>query len=86
MADGGSPVVIDVSAAGVVDGTTVVTGPPENARSSGSWSGKACRASQPRPSSTSSTVDRAPATGAGIHSTGRTPSRAGTTPVTLGPE
>ena len=25
--DGGSPVVIDVSAAGVVDGTTVVIGP-----------------------------------------------------------
>ena len=61
--DGGSPVVIEVSAAGVVDGTTVVIGPPGEARSSGSRSGKAWSASQPRPSSTRSTVARAPATG-----------------------
>ena len=36
---GGSPVVIDVSAAGVVDGTTVVIGPPSSAESSGSSAG-----------------------------------------------
>ena len=33
--DGGSPVVIEVSAAGVVDGTTVVIGPPAKARQLG---------------------------------------------------
>ncbi len=84
--DGGRPVVIEVSAAGVVDGTTVVIGPPAKAPSSGNASGKRARASQPRPSSTSSTEARAPSTGAGSHGTGRRPISAGTTPATFGPE
>jgi hypothetical protein len=83
---GGSPVVIEVRAAGVVDGTTVVTGPPVQAPSSGRRSGWVLNASQPRPSSTSRTVLRAPATGSGSQETGREPRSAGTTPVTLGPE
>ena len=37
--EGGVPVVIDVSAAGVVDGTTVVIGPPTQFRSSPSSAG-----------------------------------------------
>ena len=62
---GGSPVVIDVSAAGVVDGTTVVIGPPAIAASSGSAVGT------PRERVPAQAVEHeqhdgaAPATGAG---------------------
>jgi hypothetical protein len=82
---GGTPVVIEVSATGVVDGTTVVMAPPAIARSSGTASGWSASAARPRPSSTSRTTARAPATGSGSQSTGRRPSSAGTTLVTFAP-
>ena len=84
--DGGSPVVMEVSAAGVVDGTTVVIRPPANAPSSGRASGNREKASQPRPSSTSNTEARAPVTGSGSQDTERSPRSAGTIPETFGPE
>jgi hypothetical protein len=53
---GGRPVVSDVSAVAVVEGTTVVMGPPVMRVSVGASRARAMSCSQPRPSSTSSTV------------------------------
>ena len=82
--DGATPVVMLVSAAAVVDGTTVVIAAPPIAPTTGIRPGEATT-SHPSPSSTRSTVARAPATAVGRKSTGRSPSSAGTTFVTLAP-
>ena len=65
--EGARPVESDVSAAAVVDGTTVVMGPPSIAPSRGRSARWVSSAFQPRPSSTSSTTAPAPVSGAGSH-------------------
>ena len=82
---GARPEEIDVRAAAVVDGTTVVIGPPSRRPSSGSRDRAASMARQPNPSSTSRTTARAPETQPGNHGAGSGPSRAGTTPDTEAP-
>ena len=81
--------MIDVSAAAVVDGTTVRIGVPSIAAKTGSRSAHSRSACQPNPSRTSKTTARAPATGSGIQATvspvPRAPMSAGTTPVTAAP-
>jgi hypothetical protein len=73
---------MEVSAVAVVDGATVVIGPPVNERSVGASARRASSCSHPSPSSTSSTTWRAWATGAGIQAgsgtDGRRPTSAGT--------
>src|SRR5690606_6734964 len=64
---GGSPVAIDVSAVAVVVGATVVIGAASSEVSPRSRWLRCCICSQPRPSRTSSTIWRAPATPAGNH-------------------
>ncbi len=76
---------MDVRAAAVVDGTTVVIGPPSRLPSAGSRARAASMARQPNPSSTRRTTARAPATQAGSHGAGWAPSRAGTRPDTDAP-
>ena len=85
--DGGSPVVIDVRAAGVVDGTTVVIGPPVQARELG----QALRVRAERLPAQAVEHQQDGAAGARdrLRAARRrvaTPRSAGTTPVTLGPE
>ncbi len=82
---GGKPVVIDVSAAAVVDGTTDVTAVPSSARITGSSSGWRSSASHPRPSRTSTTTEVAPATGAGSQPASAAPRSEGTSVVMPGP-
>ena len=82
---GGRPVVIDVKALAVVDGATVVIGPPVSFASSGSSSGRPVIASQPSPSMTRTTTVRAARVGSGSHGTSRAPSSAGTTFERPGP-
>ena len=67
---GAIPVASEVRAAAVVDGLTVVTGPPSIAASSGTWPRCSSSCAQPRPSSTRRTTDVAPLTGSGIHDVG----------------
>ena len=62
---GARPVVIDVSAAAVVDGTIVVIGPPAIEHSVGARERRSWSCSQPSPSSTSSTTWSASTAGAG---------------------
>src|SRR5918995_1220538 len=75
--DGASPVASDVSALAVVDGATVVIGPPSSPPSSGSRLRCASIPCQPSPSSRSSTTASAPSTQEGIPAAGRPPTRAG---------
>src|SRR5438874_10819694 len=63
---GGSPVVSEVSAVAVVDGATVVMGPPVIEQSVGARWARASSCSHPRPSMVSRTTWRASTAGRGI--------------------
>ena len=76
---GAMPVAIEVSAAAVVDGMTLVIGPPAISLSSGSAARCASSCAHPRPSSTSSTTEVASLTGSGSHDGFRPCKRVGTT-------
>src|SRR5438128_1351293 len=82
---GASPVAIDVSAVAVVEGTTVVIGPPVMLVRVGNNAACSCTAAQPKPSRTSRTTASAVRAGSGIHDASRTPRNAGTRPATDAP-
>ena len=83
------PVAIEARAEAVVDGTTVVIGPPAIADSVGARWARSRSCSHPSPSITSSSTWRAPRTSAGTHSGRGTEDgarSAGTMPRTFAPE
>jgi len=62
---GGAPMVMEVRAAAVVDGATVVIGPPSMAAMVGARPGRSWSWAQPTPSNTNRTTWEAPTAGAG---------------------